>query len=168
MEENHTFFNEEHEELIEEWPIQNIAKFGRNLVASTDNNNNPKDDSSDSNSTPKETSPIPTPPQERELSEEEQLELLRQRRREFLAQEQGLTLEEYDTRVAETTAQFTAQPGPSYSQPETTEYIIPISDDDEGINEQEQEDLIAALNLSLQNSPELPPVVEYIPLPQQQ
>ncbi|RHZ82021.1 hypothetical protein Glove_114g20 [Diversispora epigaea] len=34
MEENHTFFDEEREELIEEWPIQNIAKFGRNLVAS--------------------------------------------------------------------------------------------------------------------------------------
>ncbi|RHZ78932.1 hypothetical protein Glove_154g37 [Diversispora epigaea] len=34
IEENHTFFDEEREELIEEWPIQNIAKFGRNLVAS--------------------------------------------------------------------------------------------------------------------------------------
>ncbi|RHZ64762.1 hypothetical protein Glove_320g89 [Diversispora epigaea] len=34
MEENHTFFDEEREELIEEWPIQNIAKFGRNLVGS--------------------------------------------------------------------------------------------------------------------------------------
>ncbi|RHZ69720.1 hypothetical protein Glove_279g56 [Diversispora epigaea] len=34
MEENHTFFDEEREKLIEEWPIQNIAKFDKNLVAS--------------------------------------------------------------------------------------------------------------------------------------
>ncbi|RHZ58579.1 hypothetical protein Glove_372g161 [Diversispora epigaea] len=34
MEENYILFDEEREGLIEEWPIQNIAKFGRNLVVS--------------------------------------------------------------------------------------------------------------------------------------
>ena len=98
-----------------------MSGFFRNLLEN--NQDDSASDSSDSNQ--EETSPIP----------QQELEQQRRRRREFLASERGLTLEEYDTLVATTTTQLTPQPGSSNIQPETTNFIIPLSDDDEETNE---------------------------------